>query len=142
MIAAPMEPTTPFKPTLVGVGGKLYQYDDGRIYGMLVVRDTPAGPAVNITDWNAHHRYRAAGHSVTALRWLRERYVQIVAVSVGTLDEDGVGDIATGYWAHMKCRGLLDELIDDNGQFLDVSADETVTLRPEEVANPEQESPA
>ena len=47
------------------------------------------------------------------------------------------------YWAHMKCRGLVDELIDDDGQFLDVSADETVTLRPgpEEVANPEQESP-
>lgn len=118
-----MSTSAPFKPRFYEEGG-VWFYEDGRVLASVDFADIPAdaggGRALTISEWSSEHRNQ--GHSVAALTWLREQFRVITANGVGTLD-DGVGDIATYYWAHMKRRGLVDVLLDDNGRELLVSKD-------------------
>ena len=80
--------------------------------------------------------FRNRGCSAQALGWFREQgFTTIVANGVGTLDEDDDGnlvrDIATMYWAHMKAKGLVDVLLDNEGTELEVDAEGNVGFKPQ-----------
>ena len=116
----------PFAPRFFKDGGGQW-YEDGRVHGAVDFTDIPGGGrALLISEWSS--TVHGQGHTVEALEWLRTQFAVITANGVGTVD-DGVGDISTYYWAHMKRRGLVDELIDDNGAYLDVGPD-SVSVRP------------
>lgn len=75
--------------------------------------DIPGGKSLVIHEWSSH--FRSQGHSTQALQWLRTQgFTHIVANGVGLI-EDGVADIATYYWLHMRAKGLVDLLLDDDG---------------------------
>jgi hypothetical protein len=105
-----------FAPRLFTEYGAL-RYEDGRVTGALVVGKSAEGKStLVIYDWESEDP--GNGHTIPALTWLRERYDVITASGIGELDEDGVGDIATIYWEHMRAKGLVDILILDNGTEL------------------------
>jgi hypothetical protein len=110
------ESAPPFAPRIRSEGGSLY-YDDGRVSGAVdeyVTEDGRRG--IVIHEWNSHLPGR--GHSAAALTWLRTRYDQISANGIGSLDEDGVGDISVNYWERIREKGLVDVLILDDGSEL------------------------
>lgn len=103
-----------FSPRIFVEFGSLL-YEDGRVLGCVQVSKYPDGKLnLVILDWESEDPGK--GHTIEALTWLRERYDVISAVGIGSFDEDGVGDISIAYWEHMKSKGLVDELILDNGK--------------------------
>jgi hypothetical protein len=99
-----------FNPRLIDRPGEGLFYEDGRVVGAV----DGAANALVIHEWSSY--FASQGNTTAALKWLRSQgYTTIAANGVGTVD-DGVGDIATAYWAHMLGRGLVDVLIDDNGE--------------------------
>lgn len=91
-------------------------YRDGRVYADVEEFDLyGGGKGLQIFTWSSH--YPGQGHTVQALTWLRQRYATIAAHGVGTvdiIDGEPVGDISTMYWQHMRSKGLVDALFDDN----------------------------
>lgn len=90
-------------------------YADGRVFGSIDTAILPDGRKVLVIhEWWSE--LQGEGHSARALQWFRDQgYEHIVANGVGMI-EDGVGDITTAYWLHMHAKGLVDELLDDDGQ--------------------------
>jgi hypothetical protein len=115
----------PFAPRIHVDRGEWF-YDDGRVHGAVDEYDEPGGrKGFVIHEWTS---YRPGnGHTVEALTWLRSRYDVIKANGVGSVDEDGVGDIATAYWEHMREKGLVDVLVLDDGTELPPSAPSAAT---------------
>lgn len=85
-------------------------YDDGFVLAAI----DRASSSLVIHEWSS--RQPGNGNTRRALGWLRDQgYTQITANGVGLI-EDGIGDIATAYWQHMLQLGLVDTLLDDEGQ--------------------------
>jgi hypothetical protein len=106
---------TPFSPRIWTEHGATF-YEDGRVFGAIDEHKEGNKAFLVIHEWTS--REPGNGHTVEALRWLRARYSALMADGVGSIDEDGIGDIATGYWEHMRERGLVDVLILDDGSEL------------------------
>lgn len=104
-----------FSPRIFLEHGSLF-YEDGRVSGAVDEWERDGQRGLTIHEWNSHEP--GFGHTTEALRWLRDRYEVLVANGVGEIDEDGVGDIATAYWEHMRTRGLVDILVLDDGTEL------------------------
>lgn len=115
-----------FEPKIgpLGLSGDLF-YTDGRVIGAVDLWEDAGRKGITIHEWSSHLHGR--GHTVEALTWLRERFDVIVANGVGSV-EDGVGDIATAYWEHMRSKGLADVLVLDDGSELAPSAPDGVDL--------------
>lgn len=115
--AGPLRPT--FDPQMYEDGGLFY--DDGFVHAAideLLLENGRKG--LTISEWSSYDP--GQGHTVRALEWLRQRYATIAANGVGMVDEvDGepVGDISTQYWQHMRSKGLVDVLLDDEGIEMD-----------------------
>jgi hypothetical protein len=92
------------------------EFDDGHVFGRLSF----TGSEVTIHEWES--ATPGVGHTRTALKWLREKFATITACGVGEADEDGVWDIATCYWIHMRKLGLVDRLLDDHGADVPLDA--------------------
>lgn len=103
------------------------RYEDGRVSGAIEIWMEEDRPAVTIFEWSSFDTGR--GNTTAALSWLRSRFSIIVAHGVGTVD-DGVGDISTVYWEHMRSKGLVDELVLDDGSVLAKGWDETAAPAP------------
>ncbi|HIH2751013.1 TPA: hypothetical protein ACYLN4_006839 [Burkholderia lata] len=126
-----------FSPRLeAGEGGSLFEgrelfYRDGRILGAVDTGIAEGTKLITISEWSSFFPNR--GHTKAALQWLRDQgYSIITANGVGTLDDiDGklVGDISTAYWAKMHQAGLVDVLIDDDGNALAVDSDGSVSFK-------------
>ena len=140
VVTKPASVTIPFSPRFSENGGE-HWYEDGRVHGAVDFSELEGGGrALLISEWSSS--FLGRGHTVEALNWLRSQFSVITANGVGTI-EDGVGDISTYYWAHMKRCGLVNELIDDNGAYLDVGPD-SVSVRapgPEPTAAVERKRP-
>jgi hypothetical protein len=129
--------TPAFNPRFYEESG-VWHYEDGGVYGAVDFGELPdGGRTLNISEWSSE--FRNKGHSVRALEWLRPQFAIICANGVGTneddIDGDGAWDVATHYWAHMMSKGLIDEMFDDNGATLVVSADGTISHAPKTVAD-------
>lgn len=97
-----------FKPCIFQQGGVTF-YEDGRVFGAVDI----TGECFVISEWSS--RFHGQGHTTQALEWVRgQGYAVIAANGVGMI-EDGEGDISTYYWEHMREKGLVDVLIDDEG---------------------------
>lgn len=97
-----------FKPRIFQQGGVSF-YEDGRVFGAVDI----TGECFVISEWSSH--FHGRGHTAEALEWIRSQgYAVIAANGVGMI-EDGEGDISTYYWEHMRAKGLVDVLIDDEG---------------------------
>lgn len=97
-----------FKPRIFEQGGVSF-YEDGRVFGAVDIN----GECFVISEWSSH--FHGHGHTTEALEWIRgQGYAVIAANGVGMI-EDGEGDISTYYWEHMREKGLVDVLIDDEG---------------------------
>lgn len=108
-----MEQIPVFTPAIFFEPGIGQCYEDGRMVASVDVFDAEGTKGIAIQEWSS--TYPRHGHSTQALQWLRAQgFGRIVANGVGLI-ENGVGDIATGYWQHMYARGLVDVLLDDNG---------------------------
>lgn len=123
-----------FSPRFVDTPGMGLMYEDDRITGAVDIHEHEGGRQLVISEWSSD--FRNQGCSAAALAWFREQgFTSIVANGVGTLDEDDdgklVGDIATMYWAHMKTKGLVDVLLDDEGTELEVDAEGNVGFKPQ-----------
>ncbi|MGJ7523261.1 hypothetical protein ACSFA0_22455 [Variovorax sp. LT1P1] len=106
----------PFRPRFMSTPGMGDAYDDGRVVGAVDFSEHEGLKAIVISEWTS--RFPGLGHTTQALQWIREQgWVQIVANGVG-LVENGVGDVATGYWLHLREKGLVDVLVDDDGHRL------------------------
>lgn len=124
---------TPFSPRLYEVAGT-WHYEDGRMLASVQFGPLPPdaanplgeGEGLRILEWMCNDKGK--GCSVEALEWLRRRFKFITADSVGLADEEGMHQPALAYWVHMHRRGLVDELIDDIGRRLVVTADNVHTL--------------
>lgn len=120
----PGEPLVPaatrFHPEIHFEHGLTF-YDDGFVHGVVDSFEMEDGAkGLVIHEWSSH--YPGKGYSARALEWLRQEHATIIANGVGTIDlVDGelVGDIATQYWQHMRSKGLVDALIDDDGVEID-----------------------
>lgn len=106
--------TALFAPQILTSDGQTL-YDDGRVLGSIELWTDGARKGVTIYEWASTDV--GMGHTVEALRWLRGHFEIIVASGIGSV-EDGVGDIATVYWDHMRSKGLVDTLILDDGTEL------------------------
>lgn len=112
IVAARRTLVTPtFSPNL-SFEGDFGIYQDGRVHGVVQPFQKEDVRGLIIHEWTSE--YHGRGHTLEALRWLRKQYDCIAANGVGLI-EDGVGDISTMYWLHMRKLGLADVLIDDNG---------------------------
>ena len=106
--------SAPFEPRISRAHGQT-EYEDGRVYGSIEIWMAEDRAGVTIFEWSSLDMGK--GHTTAALKWLRDRFDIIVANGVGTVD-DGVGDIATVYWEHMRSKGLVDTLVLDDGNEL------------------------
>jgi hypothetical protein len=99
-----------FDPRLIPAEG-MYHYSDGRVSGVLDM-----GP-----DWAVIYEWSSAikgqGHTVMALAWLRENGAStITAFNMGMPPEGGEAlSPHAAYWLRMRERGLVQILIDDDG---------------------------
>jgi hypothetical protein len=108
--------TPPFAPHLFIESGS-NMYEDGRVWGAYAIQKHPDGKTkIVIFDWESHDPGK--GHTTDALTWLNEKYDGITATGIGELDANGVGDISTAYWKHMREKGLVENLILSNGEEL------------------------
>lgn len=102
-----------FNPRFIDKPGMGFQYEDGSVIAAVDVNDGCHGLSVAIHEWTS--LVPGHGNTVRALQWMRSQgFTHIVANGVGVI-EDGVGDIATCYWKHMHEKGLVDVLLDDEG---------------------------
>jgi hypothetical protein len=86
-------------------------YDDGRVKGTIVIEQLGKIRHFVIYEWRSF--FPGNGHSVEALRWLREQGADLITVSGVGLVEDNVNPESTAYWRHMHSLGLVDILLDD-----------------------------
>lgn len=118
----------PFMPWFHEVEGSGTLYDDNCVHGQVSLSKHEGSMAVAIYEWSSE--YRNQGHTVRALKWMRERgAVHIEAHGVGALDVvegDLVPDISTMYWAHMIQKGLVDRMCDHEGVELVVREDGSI----------------
>jgi hypothetical protein len=105
-----------FAPAIYDVEGDGVTYFDGRMSASVSIDHEDGVSALRISTWDS--AFPANGHSRMALEWLRERFDRIVVLGAGELDGDGVGDIATSYWQHMRASGLADVILLDDGAEL------------------------
>lgn len=99
-----------FKPSLEERNGDLI-YDDGRVYGVLTSHKEGVA---SIHEWSSH--CPGHGFSSDALFWLRMQGFKTLAVNgIGELEEGVEPEGSVAYWVHQFEKGLVDELIDDNG---------------------------
>ena len=115
-----------FRPGLYDVSQLGLMYVDGRMTASVAVSDDGCGRALRISTWDS--RQPGNGHSRAALEWLRTRFDPIIVLGAGELDDDGVGDIATCYWLHMRASGLVDTIILDDGSELAAGTDDDVLV--------------
>lgn len=107
-----------FRPLIRHDPGHGEVYEDGMVFGSVDSGLHEGVKTLTISEWSSH--IPSHGNAERALRWLRDQgYGFIAANGVGTI-EDGVGDVATDFWLHMAEKGLVDELIDDDGNLLDI----------------------
>lgn len=100
----------PFKPTLKERNGD-FLYEDGRVSG--VFTSDQEGIA-SIHEWSSH--CPGHGFSSDALFWLRMQGFETLSVNgIGELEEGVTPEGSAAYWLHQYGKGLVDELIDDNG---------------------------
>ncbi len=113
-------PILEFDPRFYQEGG-VWFYADGFVLGAvdgnldLTEPEPVHGRGLLISEWTSHQP--SQGNAKRALEWLRGHFRTIVAQGVGVVDEDGP-DISVLYWAHMKDLGLIDHMLDDNGNIL------------------------
>lgn len=108
--------------------GDAWVYDDGVVHGvinvdqhsanrlfagLMLVAPAPEFSGVTIEEWSSE--MTGAGNTVQALEWLRERFSRITANQAGFLEaEVGISPSLT-YWREMQRRGLVDDVLDDDG---------------------------
>lgn len=112
-----------FSPRIaVANGFSLYQ--DNRVLGRVVAD----GDRLTIHDWVSE--FPGLGHTTQALQWLREQgYTKITAMGA-KLDTNAPHGDAVGYWLHMQSLGLVEKLIDDQGELIgEVQEIDEFTLR-------------
>lgn len=110
-----------FNPRLYVEPGTGEFYADGTVLGAVDQADLPqGGKSLVIHEWSSLHH--GEGNTVRALTWLRGQGFSIIAANGVGRVEDGVGDIATAYWMHMHAKGLVDTLLDDDGQDITPAA--------------------
>lgn len=99
-----------FKPSLQERNGDII-YDDGRVYGVLTSHKEGVA---SIHEWSSH--YPGHGFSSDALFWLRmQDFKALIVNGIGVLEEGIEPEGSAAYWLHQFDKGLVDELIDDNG---------------------------
>jgi hypothetical protein len=99
-----------FKPTLQERNGDLI-YEDGRVRGVLTSHQEGVA---SIHEWSSH--YPGHGFSSDALFWLRMQGFETLSVNgIGELEEGIAPEGSAAYWLHQYEKGLVDELMDDNG---------------------------
>ena len=109
-------------------------YADGSVLGgvdgdlNLTDPESTSGRALLISEWSSF--YPGQGNTKRALEWLRGHFKTIVANGVGVSDANGSDDSVL-YWAHMKDLGLIDEMLDDEGNSLVLSSLENKLSKPE-----------
>lgn len=114
----------PFSPRIYEEAGVGTLYDDGRVLGAVDEWSFDGARAITISEWSSF--YPGNGHTKEALTWLRDQgFSRIVANGVGMI-EDGVGDISTSYWECMFEHGLVDVLLDDEGNDITLARTEPV----------------
>lgn len=101
-----------FDPKLTPAEG-MYRYYDGRVSGVM---DIGEGWAV-IYEWSS--AFKGHGHTVEGLKWLRDQGAKsITAFNMGMPPEaEGALSPHAAYWIHIQSLGLVDKLIDDDGQI-------------------------
>ncbi|MGY3581465.1 hypothetical protein ACVIGB_000465 [Bradyrhizobium sp. USDA 4341] len=107
----------PFAPRIWKENGSTF-YEDGRVFGAIDEFEEAGKTGLVIHEWTSHAP--GYGHTIEALRWLRDRYGNLTANGIGSIDDEGAADIATAYWEHMRDKGLVDLLILDDGTELAV----------------------
>lgn len=113
-----------FSPRIYDDGGRFYA--DGRVLGAVDEWDCNGVRGVTISEWSSY--FPGQGHTKQALRWLRgQGFQRIVANGVGLI-EAGVGDISTAYWERMHAQGLVDVLLDDDGQDITPALTQVVSV--------------
>ena len=118
-VAGPLEPV--FAPRIYEEDGCRF-YEDGFVFGAVDEFTDSAdwSTGLVISEWSSYRP--GEGNTTRALEWLRERYPKIIANGVGSaeiVDGRKVWDTATVYWQHMREKGLVDVLMDDDGIELD-----------------------
>ena len=95
----------------------MFIYQDGRVTGIV---DFHGSQAV-IYEWSS--MTKGMGHTREALTWLRDQGAgSITAYNMGMPPETGETlDSHAAYWLHMRHLGLVDILIDDEGNVFDDS---------------------
>jgi hypothetical protein len=122
--SVPSSATPPaFEPRIYREPGCNEYYDDGRVFATVEQWTHPdtGKSCLTIFEWSSH--YPGCGHTEEALSWLRSRFNQISAYGIGSIDEDGCKDISYQYWERMQDKGLVDVLVDDDGNELYGSCD-------------------
>lgn len=107
-----------FEPKVTPQSGDEHLYQDGRVTGAVALSNDQNGrPVVVIYEWSSHLEGR--GHTTEALKWLRANCGEhIVACNIGMPAEPGEPlEAHTAYWIHMKHKGLVDQLVDDEGYY-------------------------
>ena len=107
------EDLPPFQPRFIDEPGMGLYYEDGVMLAAVDRWEHDGKRGINISESTSNERGRGA--SERALRWLRTQCDVIAAVRIGSHDEEG-WDISANYWFLMRDRGLVDVLIDDEGQ--------------------------
>lgn len=127
--------TPVFDPKVTPQSGDEHLYQDGRVTGVLGLSPDQHGrPVIVIYEWASH--IKGHGHTTEALKWLRANHGEhVVACNVGMPAEPGeVVEAHTAYWIHMKRKGLVDQLVDDEGFHFpmpeQVSASAKLSARP------------
>lgn len=103
-----------FDPHIHGPDNNQY-YDDGLVSGAVESCLLPGGRrSLRIDEWNSVDPGK--GHADRALRWLRQTHSYITANGIGTIDDDGP-DTSVLYWERQYEKGLVDELLLDDGSI-------------------------
>lgn len=105
-----------FNPGIFDVTGLGRMYQDGRMYATVDIEEEQGTRTLEIYTWDCD--FRGKGYSGIALKWFREHFEKVVVYGAGDVDEDGVGDVATGHWLHMLEKGLVDAVFLDDGREL------------------------
>ena len=99
-----------FKPSLQARNDDLI-YDDGRVQGVLTSHKEGVA---SIHEWSSN--FPGYGFSSDALFWLRMQGFDVLSANgIGELEEGVEPEGSAAYWLHQYEKGLVDELIDDNG---------------------------
>jgi len=110
-----------FEPKVTPQPGDDHLYQDGRVTGVVALSNDQNGkPVVVIYEWTSH--FKGQRHTTDALHWLRANFGErVVACNIGMPSEPGEPvEAHTAYWIHMKRKGLVDQLVDDDGYHFPV----------------------